>query len=99
MAGESVFSVHTGRRCGRLDNNSAREKVQAITKVTRWYPWGIQKLVSTYVQGQHRIFGGGGGVFYRSQNSKTSKLHDLPKFECSGWGGGYSMEVKTQKLL
>ena len=38
MAGESVFSVHTGRRCGRLDNNSAREKVQTITKVTIFMP-------------------------------------------------------------
>ena len=34
MAGESVFSVHTGRRCGRLDNNSTCEKIQTITKVT-----------------------------------------------------------------
>ena len=35
MAGESVFSVHAGRRCRRLDNNSARKKVQTVTKVTK----------------------------------------------------------------
>ena len=40
----------------------------------------------------------GGGVFSQSENSKSSKGQDLPKFEFSG-GGGYPPKVKPQNLL
>ena len=55
---------------------------------TRWYPCGIQILVSTY-------------VFCGSQNSKFYKCQDMPKFELLGGGVGWgdSPEVKTQNLL
>ena len=36
------------------------------------------------------------GVFWGSQNSKTSECQDLPKFEL-GWGVEYSGVVKTLK--
>ena len=61
---------------------------------------GIQKLISTYVQGQHRIFDrglgrGGGGVFYGSQTQKLQSAKIRLNLIFSG-GGVYSTEVKTQ---
>ena len=55
---------------------------------TRWYPWGIQRLVSTY-SNRHWDKGGGGG-----SGSQNSKCQDLPKFQFSGGGG--VLEVKSQ---
>ena len=61
-----------------------------------------QKLLSAKICLNLKFLGVGvGGVFYGSQKSKTSKCQDLPKFEflvCVCVGGGYSMEVKSQKL-
>ena len=54
---------------------------------TRWYPWGIQILVSTY------IFCWGG--FWASQNSKVPKCQDIPKFEFF-WGGGGGILGKSK---
>ena len=44
---------------------------------TRWYPRGIQKLVSTY---KLPDFHGGGGV-------KTQSAKSWPNFNCGGGGG------------
>ena len=70
------------------------------TSLTRWYPRGIQILVSTYVLGQYEFFlsakiclilnflgEGGRGYPGQSQNSKYSKCQDLPNFAFSREGG------------
>ena len=58
---------------------------------TRWYPWGIQRLVSTY-SNRHWDKGGGAG-------SQNSKCQDLPKFQFSGGGGCSGSQIpKCQDL-
>ena len=59
------------------------------TEPTRWYPWGIQQLVSTYFNLTQNAktclnfnFQGEGG-FCSSQNSK---YQDLPQFQLGGGG-------------
>ena len=53
---------------------------------TRWYPRGIQKLVSTYnFPDSGPTQGGRGGTW--SQNWKYSKCQDMPEFQFSGGGG------------
>ena len=62
---------------------------------TRWYPLGIQKLVSTYDLPDYRPefqFSGAGGILGKSKLKKYSKCQDLPKFQF----GGYSGQVKTE---
>ena len=54
------------------------------------YPWGIQRLVSTY-SNRHWARGGWG---VRCSESQNSKCQDLPKFQFSG--GGDVLKVKTQ---
>ena len=50
-------------------------------KWTRWYPPGMQKLVSQY---EFPATPGGGGV---NQTNSNSKCQDLPKFSFSLGGG------------
>ena len=54
----------------------------ALNLWTRWYPWGIQPLVSTYCN-RHWQFGGGGVL-----ESQNPKCQDLPKFQFLRGGGG-----------
>ena len=67
--------------------------------ITRWYPWGIQRLVSTYSYHHvmERGWGGFGGMgVLESQNPKCQ---DLPKFQLGGGGGDLeSQNPKCQDL-
>ena len=65
------------------------ESCASVTGQTRWYPWGIQRLVSTY-SNRHRE--GGAGVFWKVK--KKPKCQDLPKFQ---WGGGGVLESQIPK--
>ena len=56
---------------------------------TRWYPWGIQRLVSTYSNHHRR-----GGVL----ESQKPKCQDLPKFQFSE-GGGVLNQIPQQGVL
>ena len=67
-----------------------------VTRATRWYPRGIQKLVSTYdlPKLQNCLnFNLGGGEYSGVRTEKYSKCQDLLKFQVSG---GYS-GVRTKK--
>ena len=66
---------------------------------TRWYPWGIQRLVSTYSNRQNskcqdlpKLQWGGGGVV----PSQNSKCQDMTKFQFSGGEGGCSAKSKLK---
>ena len=80
----------------RLSTNIAAEKlpwvlfgvvISGIISQTRWYPQGIQELVSTYVLSKFQFSEGGVIQNWKCQN--------LTKFQFSG-GSGYSWVVKTQ---
>ena len=58
---------------------------------TKWYPWGIQKLVSTCEFPETQ---GGGLVNWGSQNSKVLSPAEISIF--GGGGGGSTGVVKTQ---
>ena len=57
---------------------------------TRWYPWGIQRLVSTYSQLPLKW----GMVFWKVK-TQSAKICLNPQFQFSG-GGGMFWKVKTQ---
>ena len=59
-----------------------------MTLQTRWYPRGIQKLVSTYEFPETL----GGGVFWGSQNSMCQVLAKLKI-----WGGSGVVKSKSAK--
>ena len=69
--------------------------------ITRWYPRGIQILVSTYVLGQDlptiRVFGGGGGFLQSKLKKKLKSAKKILNFNFGDGGWGYSA-VKTEKL-
>ena len=55
---------------------------QQVKYETRWYPWGIQRLVSTY----SNLYMGWGGVMWNVK-CQNPKCQDLSKFLFSGGGG------------
>ena len=61
-----------------------------ITYKTRWYPRGIQQLVSTYELPETRGGGGGGGP-----DQLNPKCQDVSKSACSGGLGGGLVVVQN----
>ena len=92
-----VLSISVLNMCenGQFKQTSEprRSNTFAWTSWTRWYPWGIQRLVSTYSNWNH-VYSSlipGGGMFWNRSNLNSE---DLPKFL---FGGGVVFwKVKTQ---